>query len=87
MAGTHGREEEFLRWPRYQRLYLKAFEKLIEARKKRHEDDPSIPVWKRKDGTEVPNPTPMDVYNWWMEYDVLPGQIDMFELLKEMEED
>lgn len=24
-------------------------------------------------------PTGTDVYNWWMEYDVLPGQIDLFE--------
>jgi hypothetical protein len=23
--------------------------------------------------------TPQDVFNWWMEYDVLPGQIDLFE--------
>jgi hypothetical protein len=23
--------------------------------------------------------TGRDVFNWWMEYDVLPGQIDLFE--------
>jgi hypothetical protein len=21
----------------------------------------------------------IDVFNWWMEYDVLPGQVDLFE--------
>jgi hypothetical protein len=24
--------------------------------------------------------TPMDVFNWWMEYDVLVGQMDLFEM-------
>lgn len=23
--------------------------------------------------------TPRDVFNWWMEYDVLPGQMNWFE--------
>ena len=28
--------------------------------------------------------TPQDVFNWWMEYDVLPGQVD---LCDEMEDE
>jgi hypothetical protein len=27
--------------------------------------------------------TPEDVFNWWMEYDVLPGQMDIFDFLEE----
>jgi len=28
----------------------------------------------------------IDVYNWWLEYDVLPGQINLFEDYEEDEE-
>ena len=30
--------------------------------------------------------TPRDVFNWWMRYDVLPGQYDLFEDYDEEEE-
>ena len=70
MAGKAGRELEFARFPKYKNLYLLAFERLLEERATR--------------GKYVNWATPMDVFNWWMEYDVLPGQIDLFE---EMEED
>lgn len=65
MAGKAGREREFLRWPRYKRLYLDAFARMLMERQRR--DKPT--VWKDA----------MDVYRWWMEYDVLPGQIDILE--------
>lgn len=62
MAGTSGREAEFLRWPTYKRAYIRAFDKMIEAREER-----GLPTeWK----------TGRDVFNWWMEYDVLPGQME-----------
>ena len=62
MAGTSGREAEFLRWPTYKQAYIRAFEKMIEAR-----EDGGLPTeWK----------TGKDVFNWWMEYDVLPGQME-----------
>lgn len=67
MAGQHIREREFLRWPKYKDSYLFAFGKAIEERKKRG---------KRVDGHWT-NPT--DMFRFWMEYDVLPGQIDLFE--------
>jgi phosphoadenosine phosphosulfate reductase len=70
MAGQNGRLEEFKRWPKYKDLYLLAFKNLLDERAAR--------------GMYVSWQTPEDVYNWWMEYDVLPGQIDWFE---EMEED
>lgn len=65
MAGKEGREFQFARWPKYKNLYLLAFEKLLAERASR--------------GKYVNWASPMDVFNWWMEYDVLPGQIDLFE--------
>lgn len=69
-AGQAGRIEQFKRWPKYKNLYLLAFKNLLDERAAR--------------GMYTSWQTPEDVYNWWMEYDILPGQIDWFE---EMEED
>lgn len=74
MAGKTRREREFLRWPQYKQLYINAFDRMLEERKKRGKMDGS---WRA--GT-----TGVDIFNWWMEYDILPGQIDLFE---EMEAD
>ena len=65
MAGTKGREQEFSRWPKYKDLYLLAFRNLLEERAAR--------------GMYVSWQTPEDVFNWWMEYDIIPGQIDLFD--------
>lgn len=77
MARQKGREREFLRWPKYKAMYLRAFEKMITLRKERHRKDPSRPVWKAN-GQVVEYATSLDVFRWWMEYDVLPGQMDLF---------
>lgn len=69
MAGKKGRETEFIRWPKYKNLYIKAFDDMLEERKRRGKLDSS---WRM--GT-----TGRDVFNWWMEYDILPGQIDLFD--------
>lgn len=69
MAKTHGREVEFARWPRYKLAYLKAFDRMLAERQRRGKLDGS---WRM--GT-----TAQDVFNWWMNYDILPGQIDLFE--------
>ena len=37
------------------------------------------------DGSWRSGNTPNDVFNWWMEHDILPGQINLFE--NEMEEE
>ena len=66
MAQKHGREREFARWPEYKKLYLLAFDKMLEERKRRGK------ITERWHTAE-------DVYNWWMEYDELPGQIDLLE--------
>lgn len=74
MQGTRGMERDFARWPKYKNAYLLAFGKMLDRRMERHLKDPSRPVWKAN-GQVVEYATPMDVFNWWMEYDVLPGQI------------
>lgn len=74
MAGQHGREKELARWPKYKNLYIQAFDQMLKVREERGK---MVGTWRM--GT-----TGADVFNWWMEYDALPGQIDLFE---EMEED
>lgn len=69
MAGKHQREKEFARWPKYKTAYLNAFEKMLAERVRRGKLDLSWRI-----GT-----TATDVFNWWMEYDILPGQYNMFE--------
>ena len=69
MAGQHGREKEFLRWPKYKGLYVAAFDRMMKERERRGKLQGSWRI-----GT-----TGMDVFNWWMEYDVLPGQLMMSE--------
>lgn len=64
MAGRREREREFARWPKYKDAYLRAFYKLLMVRKQKGKDD----TWQ----------TEYDLFNWWMEYDILPGQIDLF---------
>ena len=72
MAGKKGREAEFARWPKYKNLYIKAFDNMLKERKNKGILDGS---WKNGDGR--------DVFNWWMEYDVLPGQMNIFDLSEE----
>lgn len=72
MAGRKGRETEFTRWPKYKQLYLNAFERMLEERKRRSKGS----AWT----------TAEDVFRWWMEYDVLPGQISTEDYLEMIEE-
>lgn len=73
MAGTKGREMEFMRYPRYKQLYINAFDRMLDVRKERGKLDQT---WRMGN-------TGLDVFNWWMEYDVLPGQVDLFEDMEE----
>ena len=63
MARTKGRERAFSRWPKYKALYIRAFDKMLSERKRKGLDTP----WKDA----------LDVFNWWMQYDILPGQTTM----------
>lgn len=49
-----------------------AFDKLLEELKRRSADV----SWR----------TGLDVFNWWMEYNILPGQIDTDEYIKMIED-
>lgn len=69
MAGQAGRLAEFERWPEYKNLYLLAFKNLLEERAAR--------------GKSTSWQAPEDVYNWWMEYDILPGQMSIDDILEE----
>ena len=77
MASRNGRERDFLRYPKYKDAYIRAFDKMMKLRIERYEKDPSKPIWRA--GTFEGKATAKDVFNWWMEYDVLPGQINLFE--------
>lgn len=59
------REKEFARWPKYKGMYISAFDRMLDERKRRGKMQGS---WRM--GT-----TGLDVFNWWMENGVLPGQI------------
>lgn len=71
MARRAGREKEFAYWPKYKDAYLRAFARMLKEREKRG----------LLDGTWRKGTTPTDVFNWWMEYDTLPGQMEMEEML------
>lgn len=72
MARQHGREREFARWPEYKAAYLCTFLQMLKRR-----EEHGLPNARWPDETAV--------YNWWMAYDVLPGQIDL--LAEEYEEE
>lgn len=76
MAGKKGREAEFYRWPKYKNLYIEAFDNMLEERKRR---DKLSQEWRMGN-------TGRDVFNWWMEYDIMPGQMDIFDFIEEEEE-
>lgn len=78
MGRTKRREIDFLRWPKYKESYLRAFRKMLDLRAERHKNDPSRPLWRAGD-MDYRQPTAHDVFNWWMMYDILPGQMDLFE--------
>lgn len=69
MAGKAGREFGFARFPKYKDLYMLAFRNMLDERAAR--------------GKYINWETPQDVFNWWMEYDVLPGQVDLFDEMED----
>lgn len=65
MAGGGGRQHEFMRWPKYEELYVVAFERMLEAR--------------RAKGKPCDWQTGRDVFRWWMEDKNIAGQLSMFD--------
>ena len=65
MAGTKGRYAEFAYWPAYQSLYIRAFDRMLKERERRG----------KMEGTWNMGTAGEDVFHWWMEDGVLPGQL------------
>lgn len=70
MAGKAGREAEFAMFPKFKAAYIRAFDRMMEERKRRGKAENY--TWGH-DG--------VDVFHWWMEDGVMPGQevLDGFE--------
>ena len=75
MAGTKGRQFEFARYPKFKDMYIRAFDKMIEERIRR---DRIQGAWRI--GT-----TGRDIYHWWMEDGVYPGQITFEDIDEDLE--
>ena len=67
MAGK-GRHKEFARYPQYQKMYIHAFDRMLDERQRKGKVQRS---WQ----------TGRDVFHWWMEDGVLPGQIEFDDLM------
>lgn len=65
MAGKKGRQFEFSRYPKFKDMYIRAFERMLKERIRRD----------RMQGTWRIGTTGRDIYHWWMEDGVLPGQL------------
>jgi phosphoadenosine phosphosulfate reductase len=75
MAGIRGRQMEFARYPKYQAMYIRSFERMLEERKRAG----------KMEGTWRMGTTGEDIFHWWMEDGVLPGQIGMNEIMERIE--
>lgn len=73
LAKRGGRQREFMRWPKYEELYVAAFDRMLEARKKRNLESEgkkfAADDWQ----------TGRDVFRWWMEDKNVAGQLSMFD--------
>lgn len=64
-----GRQREFMHWPAYEKMYISAFERMLDARKAK-----GLPCdWQ----------TGMDVFRWWMEDDNISGQLSMDDFMED----
>lgn len=65
---------EFLRWPKYEQLYLNAFDRMLKERVRRGYGDEM--TWQNA----------RDVMNWFLSNGVLPGQMNIDDFLEEEDE-
>lgn len=77
LASKKVRVAEFIRWPKYKNLYIHAFDEMMKVREQRGKNE----------GTMRFGTTGRDVFNWWMDSGILPGQMDWFEDFEELEEE
>lgn len=66
------RQREFARWPAFEKLYISAFDRMLAARKAVGKADESWMEWT----------TGMDVFHWWIDDGVLPGQLSMYSIIE-----
>lgn len=76
LASKKVRVAEFARWPKYKNLYIHSFDEMMKVREQRGKNE----------GTMRMGTTGRDVFNWWMEYDILPGQMDIFDFIEDEDE-
>lgn len=67
MAGTKGRQKEFIRYPKFKQNYIRAFDRMLKERERQG----------KMQGTWNMGTTGEDVFHWWIEDGVLPGQIEL----------
>ena len=70
MASTREREREFRLWQKYKDAYLRAFAKMLEESKRKGIG------WRKVNGGQ---PTVAEVWNWWMNYNIMEGQYSFFD--------
>jgi len=76
MARTHWRDIEFNRWPKYKDAYIRAFAAMLKERERKGKMNGT---WRFASAT--------DVFNWWMEYNIMPGQIPLEAVFEDDYED
>lgn len=67
LAGGKMMKKEFARWPKYESLYIAAFDRMLEQRMQAGKDTHK---WQRG----------IDVFHWWLDDGVLPGQLSVYDL-------
>lgn len=67
LATKKARQIEFLRYPKYKKNYIQSFGRMIKERKAKGKMDGYVRMGR----------TGEDVFHWWMEDGILPGQIDI----------
>jgi len=77
MAGTTGRQWEFARYPKYQKNYIRAFERMLRERERRG----------KMQGTWNMGTTGGDVFHWWMEDGVISGQLSLDDITEMGDDD
>lgn len=74
MATPKIRKKQFLMYPKYEQMYIRAFDQMLEARREKGLDNSS--VWANITTGE-------EMFHWWMEDGVLPGQLSMDDLMED----
>lgn len=69
LAGGKRQMKEFAYFPKFKQMYIAAFGRMLEERKRRGKEKLNS-IW---------GETPEDVFHWWVQDGILPGQIDMLE--------